>query len=131
MIKNLFNFSYVKDSKEAVLFFFVFLVIYLISSALIQGLIAVTLFGPNLYGNNFSQNLFEDDLFNKMRPTMEIVTRLISGVFSLTISLLILKSKNLLNKRNYLLLSLLSGIFGLIITGSGLIIAAYLTTRRK
>jgi len=106
MFKNLFNFSYKRNWKEAIGFYLVYLFIS----------IAVTLLLSTIQG-------ILNELLGVSTPNMFM---LVSPLFCLIISILLLKRRGLLKNFGYLLLALLS--FILILPPFSVIIPAILST---
>ncbi|EKD62788.1 MAG: hypothetical protein ACD_52C00057G0008 [uncultured bacterium] len=112
MFKNLTNFAYQRNKKEAVAFYLAYLVFIILLGATIQGIL-------------IRLSLFTLDFWIKIGSLM-------ATSVCLFLCYKIIKSKNLFKSLNYLSLGLLSGLLSLSSwTILGLIIPAFLTTRKK
>ena len=111
MFKKLTNFHYQRNTKEAVGFYFAYLLLILITGVVISG-------GFNI-------------IFKPINFALGVrIGAMTAFVMSLSLSFLILKDKKLLKNFNCILLALVSGLLALFIGGlGGLIIPAYLTTK--
>ncbi len=114
MFKNLTDFGLKRDFKEALIFYIVYLVLFILSGGLIAGLLAS-------FTN--SERAFQMGLK---------ITNVLVFVAVFVISFLIVKEKRLLTDIRYVGLILLSGLLAVWGGGIlGLIIPAILTTRPK
>lgn len=114
MFKNLTNFAYKRNTKEAVGFYFAYLFLIILLGALFGGLAAL------IIGQ-------EDNFELGMR-----IGSLTSIVITIGVSFLILKKKNLLKNFSYIILILFSGLLAYL--GGGLlslIPVSFLTTRES
>ncbi|PJZ23913.1 hypothetical protein CH352_18705 [Leptospira hartskeerlii] len=118
MFKNLTDFSYQRNWKEALIFYIVWLLIIVISSGLISG-IGIGLL--SIVGLKF----LPDESFQLGAKIGNIV----AVVGCLFISFIILKKKNLQTHIGFILVGLLAGLLAVFIGGfGGLIPCSYLST---
>ena len=111
MFKNLTNFGYQRDMKEALGFYIAYLILLMLVSGVSAGIL-----GLAAGHGSFSFGLQ--------------VGAVVAVIISLAISFWVLKEKKLLSNFFLIILALLSGLLALFIGGlGGLIPAAYLTTR--
>lgn len=114
MFNNLLNLSYRRNRKEAVGLYIAYLIIIMLGSMVFSGLLGLAT------GN---ENSFEFGLR---------IGNIIAIITSLSLSFLILKSKNLMGNFFYILLSLLSGLLAYFGGGIlGLIPVSFLSTRQE
>lgn len=112
MFKNLTDFGYKRNIKEAVGFYMAYLVLVMLVGGILGGILGVV-----MQNNTFGFGL-------KVGNVIGVIT-------SLGVSFLILKEKKLLGNFGFILIALLSGLLALFIGGlGGLIPAAFLTTRK-
>lgn len=113
MFKNLTNFAYKRDIKEAIGFYLAYLFLIILLATLFGGLMGLL---ADLDSFKFGMS----------------VGNIVAIVMAIGISILILKKKNLLGNFGFIVLVLLSGLLAFF-GGSllGLIPAAFLTTRES
>src|SRR3989344_3677755 len=104
MFKNLTDFSYKRNWKEAVGFYLAFFVLLIIISVLLSGMLVVM---------GLIDGFEEGSRFGTIMAV----------IFCSIISILLLKKKKLLNNFGYIILSLIGGAL------LGLIIPAFITTK--
>jgi len=111
IFNNLTDFGYQRSTKEAIGFYIAYLFLIIIFGVFLAfGLSAI------VQNNTYNFGL--------------IIGNVVAIVFSLGVSFLILKEKNLLGNFGFILLALLSGLLAIFLGGfGGLIPAAYLTTK--
>jgi len=121
MFNNLTNFSYKRNWKEAIGFYLAYMLL-----ALILGIILVIIFVPAVLSGTITINNYTN-----YAPLTEFASYF-SCIYCAIISALLLAQKRLLKNLGYVLLALL-GIFLGVSSGLffGLIIPAYMTTRRR
>jgi hypothetical protein len=113
MFKHLTDFGYKRNAKEAIGFYIAYLILIMISGALLAGALAIIINEPD----NFELGLR--------------VGSITAMVITLGVAFLVLKAKKLLGNFGYILLVLLAGILAIFAGGlGGLIPVSYLTTRK-
>lgn len=111
MFKNLINYAYKRNLKEAVGFYIAYLILIVILASLVGAMV-----GAITRVNNYSLEFK--------------LGQIIAALFSLILSFLILYKKKLLNNFLYIILAILSGLLAYLGGGIfGLIPAAYLSSR--
>ena len=115
MFKNLTDFSYTRNDKEAAGFYFMHLLINFILGAIVGGLVSID---SATYDESFESGLR--------------VGAYVAALYCLVISFLILVRKRLYKNPLYIILALLSPLAAVFL-GSllGLIIPAFMTTREN
>lgn len=113
MFKNLTNFGYQRNTKEAIGFYLAYFLLVVLVCVILGALV-----GLIVPSSSFNTGL--------------ILGTALAVIASIGISILILKEKNLLGSFPLLLLALLAGILAIFIGAlGGFIPVAYLTTRPK
>lgn len=111
MFKNLINFSYQRNTKEAIGFYMAYLAL-MVATAIILGSMGSLVTQNNTF--NFGLR----------------IGNIVAIIVSLGLSFIILKDKKLLGNFGFILLILLSGLLAIFFGGlGGLVPAAYLTTK--
>jgi len=124
MFKNLTNFSYKRNWKEAIGFYLA----YLFIGSILGGIVIILLYGNSIKSG---ATTFSEAFYNSLRLSNRIGGLVYSLIYSLSIAILLLIKKKLYKKFRYIILTFLSGI--LVVLGGklllGLIIPAFLTTK--
>lgn len=114
MFKNLFNFGYRRNTKEAFGFYIAYLILVVALGVLSTGLLVAAMGVPEEEGYEFGVK----------------VGGIVAVIVCTVTAFLILKAKKLLSRFEYVLLGILAGIVALFLGAlGGLIPVAYLSTR--
>ena len=118
MFKNLTNFNYPRNVKEAIGFYLAYSTLIAIVGGLVGGGIEIVVYPNSFYILGIQ--------------VVKIVGKILSIITCLGLSFLVLRDKNLLDNFKFIFLGLLSGVLSIFSFGllGGLIPVAYLTTRK-
>tara|TARA_Y100000310_G_C20289329_1_gene626450 strand:- start:85 stop:519 length:435 start_codon:yes stop_codon:yes gene_type:complete len=109
---------------------FVFYLAYLLLISLV-GIILAVIINQFLPTNCVDFKTCFEEGYEQSSPIVNSFGLILSIIAPLLLSFLILKEKKLLSNFKYILLALLSGIMGIFGFAPGLILVAYLTTRKS
>ncbi len=115
MFKNLTKLEFNRTGLQALGFYLAYLLLLILSGGLIGGMVA---------------GIFANDADEAYQMGLKL-GNIMAVLYCITITILVLKKKKLLNNFAYILLVLLSGLLSILLGGlGGLIPVAYLTTKK-